>query len=128
MAQRPIEMILMRQLAGCISVPICVLDERGAVVYCNEPAEQLLGRPLEEIERLALPDRWALLHPTDETGAPLDPAALPESVAIRERRPLHRVIAITAPQGRTRRVAVTAFPVMRQNGHPLGAVSILWDA
>src|SRR5215472_10425748 len=114
MAQRPIEMILMRQLAGSLSVPVCLVDEAGALLHCNEPAENLLGRPRDEIGHLALPEWAALLFPTDETGEPLDAAALPVIVAIREQRPVHRVIGIRGRDGRVRRVAMTAFPLVGQ--------------
>jgi PAS domain-containing protein len=127
MAQRPIEMILMRQVAGSLSVPVCLVDDAGALLYCNEPAENLLGRPLEEIGRLALSEWAALLSPTDETGEPLNAAALPVSVAVREQRPVHRVIGLRVRDGRVRRVAMTAFPMIGQNGRRLGGVAILWD-
>ena len=128
MAQRPIEMILMRQLAESLSVPVCLVDETGALLHCNEPAENLLGRPPDEIGRLALPEWAALLSPTDETGEPLDAAALPVIVAIRQQRPVHRVIGIRGRDGRVRRVAMTAFPMLGQNGRRLGGAAILWDA
>ena len=128
MAQRPIEMILMRQMAGSLSVPVCLVDEAGALLYCNEPAENLLGRPLDEIGRLALREWSALLSPTNETGEALDAAALPVSVALREQRPLHRVIGVRGRDGRVRRVAMTAFPMMGQNGRRLGGAAIFWDA
>src|SRR5215469_12334869 len=116
MGQRPIEMILMRQLAGSLSVPVCLVDDAGALLHCNEPAEHLLGRSLDEVARLAPPEWAALLSPTDETGEPLDAMALPVIVAIREQRPVHRIIGIRGSDGRARRVAMTAFPIVGQNG------------
>jgi PAS domain S-box-containing protein len=103
-------------------------ERPGALLYCNEAAERLFGRRLEELEGLALSDWSALLSPADETEASLPPAALPGSLALHEERPQHRVIHVTGSQGRSRPVAITAFPVMRDNGRPLGAVAIMWDA
>lgn len=128
MGQRPIEMILMRQVAASLSVPVCLVDEAGVLLYCNESAENLLGRSLDELSRLALPEWAALLSPTDETGEPLAAADLPVSVAVREQRPLHRLVGIRGRDGRVRRVAMTAFPMTGQNGRRLGGVAIFWDA
>ena len=48
MAQQPVEMILVRQLAGYLSVPVLVMDPAGTVVDDNEPAERILGMRFEE--------------------------------------------------------------------------------
>ena len=39
-----IELILFRQLAIHLLTPIFLVDERGALIFYNEPAEKLLGR------------------------------------------------------------------------------------
>jgi hypothetical protein len=42
MAQHPVEMILIRQLAGYLSVPVLVMDEAGIVI---SPGRLSLRRP-----------------------------------------------------------------------------------
>ena len=49
MAQKPIELILMRQLASSLVMPIFLVDTSGTLVYYNEPAEQILGVRFDEI-------------------------------------------------------------------------------
>jgi hypothetical protein len=44
MAQHPIEVILMRQLASYLAMPILLVDPAGTLLFYNEPAERLLGR------------------------------------------------------------------------------------
>jgi hypothetical protein len=44
MAQHPIEVILMRQLASSLAVPILVVDPAGTLLFYNTPAEGLLGQ------------------------------------------------------------------------------------
>jgi len=53
MATQAVEMILVRQLAGYLFVPVLVVDTSGTVVFYNEPAERILGG------RLAHPRRGA---------------------------------------------------------------------
>jgi len=42
MAQ-PIQMILMRQLAGYLGVPLFLVGPNGDLLFYNEPAEAILG-------------------------------------------------------------------------------------
>ena len=44
----PIELILMRQLASHLRVPIFLVDGQGTLLFYNEPAEALLGRRFDE--------------------------------------------------------------------------------
>ena len=48
MAQKAVELILMRQLASYLAVPIFLVDPEGNLLYYNEPAERLLGRRYDE--------------------------------------------------------------------------------
>ena len=48
MAQKAVELILMRQLASCLAVPVFLVDPEGTLLYYNEPAERLLGRRYDE--------------------------------------------------------------------------------
>ena len=47
MAQ-PIQIILMRQLAGYLSVPLFLVGPNGDLLFYNEPAEAILGRRFDE--------------------------------------------------------------------------------
>jgi hypothetical protein len=49
MAQ-PIQIILMRQLAGYLSVPLFLVGPNGDLLFYNEPAETILGRSLMKRE------------------------------------------------------------------------------
>ena len=44
----PIEIILSRQLADCLSMPVFITDTVGNLIFYNEPAENLLGTRFEE--------------------------------------------------------------------------------
>ena len=48
----PIQIILMRQLAGYLSVPVFLVDPKGDLLFYNEPAEVILGQRFEETGRM----------------------------------------------------------------------------
>ena len=54
MPQKDIELILMRQLANYLAVPILVVDSAGTLLFYHEPAEGLLGRRLRGDRRAAV--------------------------------------------------------------------------
>ncbi len=43
-----IEIILNRQLADCLSVPVFITDTVGNLIFYNGPAENILGTRYEE--------------------------------------------------------------------------------
>jgi PAS domain-containing protein len=127
MAQKPIELILARQLASGLVVPVLLVDQRGDTVFFNEPAELLFGRRFDEIDLLPLEGRTAALAPADIEGRPLDADQLPAVVAMRERRPVHATIQIHGPDGVLHPVETTAFPLESAGGTLEGAFVILWS-
>ncbi len=128
MAQQPIELILARQLASGLVVPVLLVDGRGDAVFFNEPAELLFGRRFDEIDMLPLERRTSLLAPADAGGRPLTGDRLPGMVAMRERRPVHDTIQIHGSDGVLRPVETTAFPLESARGNLEGAFVILWSA
>jgi len=127
MAQKPIELILMRQLATCLATPIFVVDAEGTLVFYNEPAERVLGRRFEETGEMP-PTEWATVYtPTDDEGRPLPPEKLPLTIAVAECRPAHGILWIGGLDGVRRRIEATAFPLLGRAEQPLGAVVIFWE-
>ena len=128
MAQKPIELILMRELATYLSVPIFVVDAEGTLLFYNEPAEALLGRRFDQTDELRQEVWSTILRPTDERGSPLPPEELPLFISLRAHRPVHRIIGFTGLDGVRKRIEVTAFPLEGQDGRHLGAVAMFWSA
>ena len=127
MPQKSIELILTRQLASYLSIPIFVVDAEGTLLFYNEPAEVMLGRRFEEAGEMRL-DLWSTIFlPTDEAGSPLPPEAVPLVIALRERRPVHKIIGITGLGGVRKLIEVTAFPLEGLGGRHLGAVAAFWS-
>ena len=127
MPQKPVELILLRQLASHLSIPMFVIDAEGTLLFYNEPAEGMLGRRFDEAGEMRL-DAWSTIFlPTDENGGRIPPEGLPLVIALRERRPVHRVIGITGLDGARKMIEITAFPLEGLGGRHLGAVAAFWD-
>ena len=68
-----IEVILMRQTASYLAMPIFVVDPKGNLVYFNEPAEELLGLRYEEVGEMPAEEWSTIFVPTDKNGDPTTP-------------------------------------------------------
>jgi PAS domain-containing protein len=126
MAQRPVELILARQLAGSLAVPVLLVDADGNTLFFNEPAELIFARRFDEIEALAFEERTKVIAPRGADGAPLPVEDLPGMVAMRDRRPAHAALYIHGFDGVLRPVEATAVPLESASGHVLGAFVVLW--
>ena len=69
MAQHPVEMILTRQLAGYLSVPVVLVDTTGTVIFYNEPAERILGVRFEETGPIDRKEADHLIELSDDPAA-----------------------------------------------------------
>jgi PAS domain-containing protein len=127
MAHKEIEMILTRQLADCLAMPIFLVDVEGTLLFYNEPAEKILGRRFEETGSL-LAAQWATAFtPTDDQGQALEPAQLPLMIALTEQRPAHGSLWIRGLDQVNRHIEATALPLIGREGRFLGAVAIFWE-
>ncbi len=125
--QQSIEVILMRQLASYLVMPMFLADPIGNLLFYNEPAEALLGRRFDEIGPMGLEVWSTIFKPTDDNDVPIPPDGVPLVVALRQRRPAHATFRITGLDGVSRRLEVTAFPLVGQGDRHLGAVAMFWE-
>lgn len=128
MPQQEIEVILARQLADYLAMPIFIIDPQGAMIYYNEPAEEILGCRFNETGVMPLEKWTTAFAPMDESGAPLAVEKLPLVIALRENRPAHTGLWIWGMDKSPRHINVTAIPLVGQAGRDLGAFAILWES
>ncbi len=126
-AQKEIEVILARHLASYLALAMFIVDPAGTLLYYNEPAEELLGLHYQEAGEMALEDWSTRFKPTDESGEPFAPGALPLAVALSKRQTNNGRFWICTPDGVKRHIEVTAFPLIGQANRYLGAVAIFWE-
>jgi PAS domain-containing protein len=127
MPQREIEVILTRQLASYLTMPIFIVDPDGTLVFYNEPAEAILGNRFDETGEMPAAEWTTVYEAADGTDRPLPPEELPLMIALREHRPAHGTLTICARDHVRRKIEVTAFPLAGQAGRQLGAVAIFWE-
>ena len=114
MPQREIELILIRQLADYLATPMFVVDPRGDLIFYNEPAEVLLGRPFDETKGMTF-DEWSVVFdPMRPDGTEVPADGLPLARALRNHLPAHDALGIVGQDGETRWIEVTALPLEGQ--------------
>jgi PAS domain-containing protein len=124
-AQRPLELILARNLMSALSTPAFLVDEGGILVFYNEAAGLLLGKRFEELGTVG-PEEWgSLFGPFGENGQPIPYDELPLVVAVRNGRPAHGDFEIRSADGAIHRVEASAFPILTAHGSR-GAIAVFW--
>ena len=126
MGQQPVELILLKQVAGYLATPMFLVDPGGNLLYYNEPAEELLGHRYEETGQMPLQEWGTMFSPTDRFGRPMPPEDLPLARALAGREPSQGSFFIRGLDGVARHLAVTAIPLEGPGGTDLGALAIFW--
>jgi len=125
--QRPLELILARNLMSALSTPAFLVDEGGLLVFYNEAAGMLLGKRFEELGTVG-PQEWgSLFGPFDESGEPIPYDDLPIVRAIRAGRPAHAEMTVRSTDGTEHDVEVSAFPILTAHGSQ-GAIAVFWPS
>lgn len=126
MAQ-PIELILLKQWASYLTLPVWLMDRHGNLLYYNEPAEGLLGVRFEEAGEIHADELAAHFQTTRLDGSPYPNAELPILVALTQRLPSHDSVRVKALDDIWRVLEIAAFPVEGQGSRHLGAVAMFWE-
>jgi len=124
---KPIQLILARQLASCLAMPILILDTEGTLVYYNEPAELILGQRYDETGEIPADEWSALFAVADEDRNPIAQEDRPTMLALSERKPISRTIWMRCGNREWRHVNITAFPLIGEAAQFLGAQMIFWE-
>jgi PAS domain-containing protein len=127
MAQSQVEIILLKQLASCLAMPMLVVGAEGELVFFNEAVESLLGLRFDDLGEMGL-DEWpATLGMTDEDGRQVSDADRPVVAALETRRPAHRRVGVHGAGGVRRELAGTGIPLVGHDGQLLGALGLFWE-
>ena len=125
-AQKPLELILARNLLTSLSTPAFLVDESAQLVFYNEAAGALLGRPFEDVGRMS-PEEWTSTYgPFGDDGKPMALDDLPTTRAIRNGRPAHAKFRIRSAGGVERQIASSAFPIVASEEGSSGAMVLFW--
>jgi len=128
MSAYEIEIILNRQLADCLSLPVFITDTIGNLIFYNEPAERILGTRFDETGEMPVQTWATIFKPLDENKEPLPPEGLPLVKTLSDQHPYHKTFWIESLKGSAEKISVTSYPIIGRTGKFLGAVAIFWEA
>jgi PAS domain-containing protein len=124
-AQRPLELILARNLLSSISTPAFLVGQEGMLLFYNEAAGALVGRRFEETGTMSAEEWTTEFGPFDENDQPIPYDEVPLTKALRQGRPAHGGFRICAAGGRHQDIAASAIPIVGTDGAS-GAIVIFW--
>ncbi len=123
----PIQIILTRQLAAYLSVPVFLVDPKGNLLFYNEPAEAILGRRFDETGVMP-PEEWSSAFTRfDDEGQPIPPEDLPLMITLTKQRPTYKRFHIRGMDGVLRHIEVASIPIVGLQGDFLGAAALFWE-
>jgi PAS domain-containing protein len=125
--QKPLELILARNLLSSLSTPALLVNRPGDVIFYNEAAGALLGRPFEETGTLPANEWVSMFGPFDETGAPLPIEQQPLTATLRLNRAAHAHLRIRSAGGTEHDIEVTGLPIIGAERFQ-GAMVFFWPA
>jgi PAS domain-containing protein len=124
-AQKPLELILARNLLSSISTPAFLVGNEGVLLFYNEAAGALVGRRFEESGTMTAEQWTAEFGPFHDDGSPLEFDHIPLTLAIREGRPAHFTFHIRSAGGGLSEIAASGIPIVGPGGSS-GAIVIFW--
>jgi len=124
----PIQIILTRQLAENLNVPLFLIDPEGTLLFYNEPAEAILGQRFDETGPMT-PAQWSVAFaPRDEAGQPIAADDLPLMVTLKKRRPAYRRLRLKGLDGTDHLIEAATIPISGLQNEFLGAAALFWEA
>ena len=125
-SQKPLELILARNLLTSVTTPAFLVARDGQLLFFNEGAGALLGRPFEDIGQLE-PEEWTKsFGPYDDEGEAIPLEELALTTALREGRPAHAEFCIRSNDGEKHKIAASAMPIVGAGHGASGAMVIFW--
>jgi len=126
-APKPIQIILARQLASSLDMPILLMDTAGTLIYYNESAEAILGQQYDETGEMSEEEWSRLFAAEDDARNPIPPENRPIMLVLSERKPIARSMWLRCGDGDWRYLNITVYPLIGEGGQLLGAQMIFWE-
>jgi PAS domain-containing protein len=120
-------MILLKQWASLIAVPVWITDADGRLLYYNEPTEEIIGLRFEDAGELSAEQLAEVFVICDLDGSPLSNDDRPLMIALTKQMSAHRRIRFLRADKQWREIAVTAIPIIGEGNRHLGAMVTMWD-
>jgi PAS domain-containing protein len=125
-AQKPLELILARNLITSLSTPAFLVDPDGGLLFYNEAAGALLGVAFEEAGRMTAEEWVGTFGPFDDDGRPIPVDEMPLTGSLRAGRPSHARHRIRSTKGEEHEIEASGLPIVGSDRGSSGAVVIFW--
>ena len=125
--QKSLVLILAREFASQLAMPMFVADGDGTLIFYNEAAEQILGRSFAEVGELTARELVQTFDIEDHEGEFLGPEDRALGIAFFERRAVHGKRRVRGIDGVWHSIEITAFPLMTGPDELGGVVAIFWE-
>jgi len=127
MAAKELEIILTRQLADSLSIPVFITDTDGTLLFFNEPAEHILKRKFNETGVMPTEKWYSLFEPQDANGKRIPRVDLPLVKTLMYCQPAQSEFWIKNLEGERYYLSATSFPLIGRSNRFVGAVVIFWE-
>jgi len=125
---KSLPLILARELASNLATPMFLLDAGGMLVFYNDAAALLLGKPFAELGEIPSGEFGAQLQLTTPEGEPIRRRETPSGVAFYEQKPAHMIVMATTYDGVRGQYEATAYPLLGATGEMNGVVAVFWES
>ena len=124
---KSLPLILARELASNLATLMFLMDAGGMLVFYNDAAAILLGKPFAELGEIPSGDFGSALELATPDGTPLRRRDTPSGIAFFEQRPAHLSVLATMYNGERRALDATAYPLLGATGEMHGVVAVFWE-
>lgn len=123
--QKPLELILARNLLSSIITPAFLVGEEGQLLFFNEAAAAMLGRRFEDTGMLSSSEWTERFGPFGPDDLPIPYDEIPATIAVRHQRAFHGTFRICIEGKHYTDVEASTIPIVGPGGSS-GAVVIFW--
>jgi PAS domain-containing protein len=127
-APKSLPLILARELASNLATPMFLMDAGGMLVFYNDAAALLLGKPFAELGEIPSGEFGETLQLSTPTGERILRRNSPTGIAFYEHKPAHQTVMATTYDGVRRTYEATAYPLLGATGEMHGVVAVFWTA
>jgi PAS domain-containing protein len=124
--QKPLELILARNLLTSLSTPAFLVDGDARLVFYNEAAGALLGRSFEDSGGRMEPAEWTSAFDISVSGEPIALDDHPLTTTLRDGRPAHAEFTIRSVNGDEHSIEASGFPLVGAGDAESGAMILFW--
>jgi PAS domain-containing protein len=126
-APKSLQLILAREFASNLATPMFLIDANGMLVFYNDAAALLLGRPFAELGEITANEFGAMLDMTTIDGEPVRRRDSPAGIAFIQHRPAHAKVLASTYDGSRRAYEATAYPLFATAGDMHGVIAVFWE-